>query len=394
MEDAFVELQGGTLNLRVMTLPKSADRRYLGFLFLNPGTSLRFTNGDRLKINFEPDVDARDEDWSAFVVDPVHWAPLNSATILLTRPFGKDDHGRGTWREGTPFETADFTVMRNDTQARQTLAQASCVEVMVRVITSNQVFRNCLTAIQKIDQEGTSELKSWFLGSRMDEFPPINFYETLRAKFGDDLETKLLNLHGAQLDAVLGLKSLRYGKQLIQGPPGTGKTHYAREITKPFLIDDSQVHPGIMCSITNESVDELAFGMQQLVEEVTPDGQTKPMVIRYHGLSTEEDVGLLDAKKARGPPGTDKTHYTKEITKPFLLDDSKVHQGIMCSTTNEGVDELALGMQQLVEEVTPEGQTKPMAIRFHSLPTKEDVGLLDAKKARGKPADARPSIVA
>ena len=102
-------------------------------------------------------------------------------------------------------------------------------------------------------------------------------------------KSKLVHLYGAQLTAALGLKSrslctymehsllqrLRYGKQFVQGPPGTGKTYYAKEITKPFLLDDSKVHQGIICSTTNEGVDELALGMQQLVEEVMPEGQTK-----------------------------------------------------------------------------------------------------------------------
>jgi hypothetical protein len=85
-------------------------------------------------------------------------------------------------------------------------------------------------------------------------------------------ESKLVNLYGVQLTTALGLKSLRYGKRFVHGPPGTGKTHYAKEITKLFLLNDSKVHQGIMCSTTNEGVDELALGMQQLVEEVTPEG--------------------------------------------------------------------------------------------------------------------------
>jgi OTT_1508-like deaminase len=39
------------------------------------------------------------------------------------------------------------------------------------------------------------------------------------------------------------------------------------------------------------------------------------------------------------------------------------------------------------------GKPKPMIIRFHSLATEDDVGLLDANKARPKPENARPSLV-
>jgi hypothetical protein len=75
-DETFLELRGGTLDLRVMSLPKSANRRYLCFLFLPTGTSLRFSSGDRLKINFDPESDLREEDWSAIVVDPVPWLLL------------------------------------------------------------------------------------------------------------------------------------------------------------------------------------------------------------------------------------------------------------------------------------------------------------------------------
>jgi hypothetical protein len=312
IDEAVLELKNDSFGLRVMTLPKSANRRYLAFLFLEPGTSLRFSNGDRLKINFSPDDDIREEDWSASVVDPVLWAPLNSVTILLTRPFDKDDHNRGDWRAGTPFDTADFNKMRNKAEARKELAETACVKVSVKISTSDKVYRDCLTAIQRIDSEGSPALKRWLLANRMDEFPEMDFYQTVRPTLGDDLETKLLDLHGSQLEAALKLKSLKFGKQFVQGPPGTGKTHYAKEITKPFLLDKSQAHQGILCSVTNEGVDEIADGMQDLVEKVTEKGKTKPMIIRFHSLATEDDVGLLDAKKARPKPVN---------ARPSLMDD-------------------------------------------------------------------------
>jgi hypothetical protein len=312
IDEMFIELEKGTLDLRVVALPKSADRQYLAFVFLEPGNSLRFSSDDRLKINFNPDDDIRAEDWNAFVVDPVPWAPLNSSTILLTRPFDKDEYGRGAWRTETPFEPVDFNAMHDDTEARRKLAETACVKVAVKVLTSNKVYRNCLTALQQIDLEGSPALKRWLLGNRMDEFPALDFYQTLRPTLGDSLETELLDLHGSQLEAALRLKSLRYGKQFVQGPPGTGKTHYAKQITIPFLLDDTQIHQGIMCSVTNEGVDGIALGMQALVEKVTKPGKPKPMIIRFHNLAVEDDVGLLDANKARPKP---------ENARPSLVDD-------------------------------------------------------------------------
>ena len=312
IDETFLELENGTLDLRVMTLPKSANRRYLAFLFLEPGTSLRLNSTDCLKINFSPYDDIKEEDWSAFVVDPVSWAPLNSVPILLTRPFDKDDDGRGDWRTGTPFDAVDFNKMRNEAEARKELAETACVKVFVKILTSDKVYRNCLTALQQIDSEGSPALKRWLLGNRMDECPALDFYQTLRPTLGDGLETELLDLHGSQLEAALRLRSLRYGKQFVQGPPGTGKTHYAKQITLPFLLDDTQIYQGIMCSVTNEGVDEIALGMQALVEKVTKPGKTKPMIIRFHSLATEDDVGLLDAKKARPKP---------ENARPSLVDD-------------------------------------------------------------------------
>jgi hypothetical protein len=312
IDEMLVELEQGSFDLRVVTLPKSANRRYLAFVFLEPGTSLRFSSDDRLKINFNPGANIREDDWSALVVDPVPWAPLNSSTILLTRPFDKDEDGRGTWRTETPFETADFNAMHDDAEARRKLAGTACVKVAVRVLTSNKVYRNCLTALQQIDLQGPSALKEWLLGNRMDEFPALDFYQTLRPTLGDSLETELLDLHGSQLEAALRLGSLRYGKQLVQGPPGTGKTHYAKQITVPFLLDDTQVHQGIMCSVTNAGVDEIALGMQALVEKVTQPGKVKPMIIRFHSLATENDVGFLDANKARPKPAN---------ARPSLVDD-------------------------------------------------------------------------
>ena len=230
---------------------------------------------------------------------------------MLTRPFDKDEHGRGTWRTETPFETVNFNAMHNDAEARRKLAETACVKVAVKVLTSNKVYRNCLTALQQIDLQGSPALKRWLLGNRMDEFPALDFYQTLRPTLGDGLETELLDLHGSQLEAALRLKSLRYGKQFVQGPPGTGKTHYAKQITVPFLLDDTQIHQGILCSVTNKGVDEIALGMQALVEKVTKPGKPKPMIIRFHSLATEDDVGLLDANKARPKP---------ENPRPSLVD--------------------------------------------------------------------------
>jgi hypothetical protein len=188
IDETFLELKNGTLDLRVMTLSKSANRRYLASLSLEPGTSLHFSNGDRLDINFSPDDDIREEDWSAFVVDPVLWAPLNSVTILLTRPFDKDDHTRGGWLAGTPLDTVDFNKMRNKAEAHKERAETACVKVSVRISTSDKVYRDCLTAIQRIDSEGSPALKRWLLANRMDEFPEMDFYQTVRPTLGDDLK--------------------------------------------------------------------------------------------------------------------------------------------------------------------------------------------------------------
>jgi len=201
--------------------------------------------------------------------------------------------------------------MHDDAEARRKLEEIACIKVAIKVPTSNKVYRNCLTALQQIDLQGPPALKKWLLGNCMDEFPALDFYQTLRPTLGNDLETELLDLHGSQLEAALRLKSLRYGKQFVQGPPGTGKTHYAKQITVPFLLDDTQIHQGILCSVTNKGVDEIALGMQALVEKVTKPGKPKPMIIRFHSLATEDDVGLLDANKARPKP---------ENPRPSLVD--------------------------------------------------------------------------
>src|SRR2546430_6840876 len=85
-----------TMNLKLMTIPGASDRRYLGFLECPDDIKLRIRPGDRLAINFNPEIDDRAEDWSATAVDPLPIASLRDVSILLTRPW---EIGRASCRE-------------------------------------------------------------------------------------------------------------------------------------------------------------------------------------------------------------------------------------------------------------------------------------------------------
>ena len=79
--------------LRCMAIPDAGDRRYLGFLDISEmnTANLRLQPGDRLSLNFDPVFNDAADDWSAFVVDPLPFAPHSDVTLIFTRPWDKTE---------------------------------------------------------------------------------------------------------------------------------------------------------------------------------------------------------------------------------------------------------------------------------------------------------------
>ena len=93
-----------------------------------------------------------------------------------------------------------------------------------------------------------------------------------------------------------------------------------------------------------------------------------------------------------GPPGTGKTYLAIQMCTPFLLAEEP-RQILLCSHSNQAVDELAADAMKHIDTLRNEYQMKThMVVRFHSLESEEEVVIWDAKKRRKVPAQARPPL--
>lgn len=133
----------------------------------------------------------------------------------------------------------------------------------------------------------------------------------------------------------------------------------------------------------------------QTVRDAYPDPQNMMQL-----NETQREV-VCDAQVApaglvivNGPPGTGKTYLAIQMCIPFLLYADRTLPIILCSHNNQAVDKLAQDITDCIAQLRSKYSDvkEHMVIRYHSQMAEGDIVVLDAKRARPIPADARPAI--
>ena len=95
-EKMAVNISEAIFRQRVMNVPFSRDRHYIGFLEPEDELDARFNPGDRLKINFDLERRLETEDWTAVVLEALPCAPQGDVSIAIFRRWDEvaDDFRR------------------------------------------------------------------------------------------------------------------------------------------------------------------------------------------------------------------------------------------------------------------------------------------------------------
>jgi hypothetical protein len=131
-------IEAVSLELRLITIPRAGNRRYVAFLSLPAEQQLDLRSGDALTIDFNPDAEYADPDsfWHATVTDPTSITPPGMTTLLLTRPWSAESgwHELADGLEPTPIPVED---LRDIADALHTIQNHAPRMVSVRVIDSD-----------------------------------------------------------------------------------------------------------------------------------------------------------------------------------------------------------------------------------------------------------------
>ena len=296
------ELPEHVMNLRLMTIPGAGDRRYLGFLECPDTVKLRIRPGDQLQINLDPDTDVSEDAWFATAIDPLPMASLRDVTILLTRPWDREQQ---EWtKDGeTKINAIKTELVASLHEARQKYIDAQPLEVKVRMVLSDKPFRLQINSLHIMYQESNRQLQSILLGNRFDNLPAVDLYATITDQQRDEVIDRA-GLNRRQKDAVDLLGKMPGGFALIQGPPGTGKTYLMINCIMPLLAypiqDLNRRHRILIVAPSNDTVDHIAVTLKQLAQErLSGFRKSEPIIVRCHARTTEDEVAWLPAQQQR-----------------------------------------------------------------------------------------------
>ncbi len=296
------ELPDHDMELRLMTIPGAGNRRYLGFLECPDAVKLRIRPGDRLSVNFDPDTNVREDDWSAMAVDPLPMASLRDVSILLTRPWDSEEQA---WRENgeTEINAIQTEGIISLHEARQKYISSQPLIVRVRMVSSDKPFRLQINSLHIMYEERNHQLQSVLLANRFDNLPAVDLYGTITDQQRDEVIDGA-KFNRRQKDAVKLLGKMPGGFAVLQGPPGTGKTYLVINCILALLAYPvqavNQPHRILIVAPSNDTVSHIAIMLKQLVEARLPqDRQRQLVIVRCHARMTEDEVAWLPAEQKR-----------------------------------------------------------------------------------------------
>lgn len=304
----------------------AGDRAYVALLQRSPGEGLRLSPGDvvvmeksgSLPEEADPDpVDLEssggssdvsgDEvhvsfDWGADgrVSDPIPGLPDTLTALVMTRRWDQELGKHVGFENLESIPVADQDDLINNSRA---LRKIRPTKVKVTVPVNDRSYSNQLAGIAKFAEtcEGTdpeaADKKRLVTGNEVTAIGKYDIFSDLATSL--DPEHLMKPLNQGQMEAVALARAAPAGVVNIHGPPGTGKTHVMGEIARPFITANEPGSHVLAVSASNPSTDALAVRLQQIVRETTIEEQ---YVVRVHAVSTEDDVVLRNARKARGLP--------------------------------------------------------------------------------------------
>ena len=222
--------------LRLMEIPHSNDRQYLGFLTAED-TTARLETDDRLKINFDFDARVEGENWSATVIDPLPWAPRGFFCVILHRRYDRESN---TYDEKV-LQPAPTTAT-DIPGASKALLSAIPYRVAVTQTISEKPFQRQVNALHRLSQDDAfSWWRRYLLGG---DIAP-QFHRDIYQTCSDDAMQlhRPTNFNEPQQAAVAYMRKLPNGIGLISGPAGSGKTMFVMTMIEVFLHSPSVSSP-------------------------------------------------------------------------------------------------------------------------------------------------------
>ncbi|RHZ50301.1 DEAD/DEAH box helicase [Aspergillus thermomutatus] len=269
--------------LKVIEIPGADSRRYIGFLELPDEFCLDLQPGDAMKVNFNVEEPESHTDWHACVVDSLPIAPPKAVTILLTRPWDKENREWVRFDDDLEPSVILIEALGFMQNARSRLLARDSQQVAVNVLFSEKPFHRQITALRELQNKRTEKVSTWLtlLGNNFMHLQAVDAYQTIADDFSALVHQFQFNQ--AQQDAFARLRTLPvFLLFLASNNRHTGRRYQVMLLAPP-----------------NDVVNDLAI------------------VVRCHALSTEEDLLLMPAKKQRPPPAN--------ARPPIIADDHSTH---------------------------------------------------------------------
>lgn len=286
--------------------------RFYCLIPINEDISVRFNTNNAITVNLDPEDD-RDKDWNGVIMKPLPWSPIDKVTAYVTCPWDRESR---EWKDSraTLGTVVPFQQLTTHANTQQVLNQAKTRGARIRLVTSDKTYTRNLNALKVLNRNLARTFnQKLVVGRRYDKLLKKDIYSAVRERFPEPAD--LMNLNDQQRAAVMEASAAPEGLVLVAGPPGTGKTHLAIQMCTPFLLDQEK-HQILLTSHSNQAVDKLTADMIEHVDRLskTHPQMRKHMVIRFHSLTSEEDVVVWEANQARDKPEDARPALFQEVT--------------------------------------------------------------------------------
>jgi hypothetical protein len=307
MEKHVNSVSSNIFQLRVMDIPSSGDKCYIGFLAQPAELNARFEVGESLKINFDTKVCLETEDWTAVVLEPLPCAPHGEVCTALFRRWDSETNEYDTYN----LNSLSSEILSIEDAFVQ-VSQHPPHEVVIKMKTDTKRFHRQINGLHSLyEKEHCRWWHEYLLGKDVSSQRKDDIFARCSEEAMQLLNIGHFNL--AQTQGVAYTRELPNGIGLITGPAGTGKSTLITTIIQPFLSGgNSQV---LLCTPDNATADNLAERVYRCARN---HPQTEnAIMIRVHSISTEKDVIDIECGKAAGDKTTD-VDDTEKIDLPQL----------------------------------------------------------------------------
>lgn len=319
------EINEASFSVRLIGLPfaehEGLGTRYLALISLSSQNNFRIVPGDKLKINFDPEVYDMGKSWHGLVVDPLPLTPINTVIAIITRPWRKEN-GKGSWSDATDMTDAiPWRKLGSRKIAKELIAKARPIPVKIWAEYSDKVMRRNIKNLDQLSDLTTRpEIKQLLLGNNYIDLPEVDMYELVREEFPDPVAV-MDELNADQRAAVDLAGQAPAGQLVIVAPGGCGKTFLAKQLIRPLIMSTKKTIRILSTSTVNDSLNDLALAHQEDCELVmSANPKLKPlMVTRFHGIDTEIKVSRVDAEKNREPGEQDRPKLHKDTSEEDLV---------------------------------------------------------------------------